>query len=415
MRLSALASLVLLPASVFGQSSSASASASAGAGGNETAATNPQAYLQAVLAALTQANLTSLVGVATGIANTTEGLALLTSLSVGNKTVFAPSNTAFANVSEDVSSNTTLLTQILSYHILNNTYLPAGVATAPNHTIARSLLRGGGYSLPGNFSAPLVLGKNSTNGTSFEINQASDNVSTTGPVGAANLQVYIIDEVLTLPPTIGQVATTLFPSLAGVIGQTGLLDPLSASQGVTIFAPNDAAILGVTQALGQLNSTQISTILANHVINGTVAYSNQLASANYTSAAGQPFTFTSNSTGTFVSSGGSIARVVQSDVIVSNGVIHIIDGVLVNPGANPEAAASAYSSATAAAATSVEATTPVTATSTAAPSGTGGPATTSGAASSAGQVVSSKGLVGGLVGFVSILGTAIMGGGLLLL
>ena len=66
------------------------------------------------------ANLTGLVGVASAIAETPEGMALLTQLSQGNKTVFAPNDAAFAAVPEEVSSNTTLLTSILSYHILNS-------------------------------------------------------------------------------------------------------------------------------------------------------------------------------------------------------------------------------------------------------------------------------------------------------
>lgn len=64
------------------------------------------------------ANLTSLVGIATTLAGTPEGQALFGQLATGNKTVFAPNDAAFAAVPEEVSSNTTLLGQILSYHIL---------------------------------------------------------------------------------------------------------------------------------------------------------------------------------------------------------------------------------------------------------------------------------------------------------
>lgn len=237
------------------------------------------------------ANLTSLVSVFGGIANTTEGMALLGQLATGNKTVFAPSNMAFANVSTSVSSNTTLLTAILSYHILNNTYSRAGIATGPNHTIARTLLTGNGYSLPGNHSAPLVLSRmtsnssssnsssasGSSNSSSFEIIQAASNVTTMGPAVASNLMVYIIDEVLTLPPSLSSLATTLFPSLAGLLNQTSLLAPLAASSGLTVFAPNNAAISGIMSEVGMFNASAISTVLANHVINGSVVYSTGLA------------------------------------------------------------------------------------------------------------------------------------------
>ncbi|WVR08534.1 hypothetical protein IAU60_005589 [Kwoniella sp. DSM 27419] len=407
MKVAALA-LLLAPVALA-QSASGSASASAASPSTSgTAANGTDAYLATVLGALTAANLTSLVGVAQGIANSTEGMALLTELSQGNKTVFAPSNEAFANVSQEVASNTTLLTQILSYHILNNSYTPSGIQTAPNHTIARSLLRGGGYSLPGNFSAPLVLakmgnssssGSNSSTSGAFDIVQTTANISATGPVAAANLQVYIINQLIQLPQSISQVATSLFPSLAGVIQQTGLLDPIQNSQGITVFAPNDAALASLGDALQQLNTTQISTILANHVINGTVVYSTGLASGNYTSAGGEPFKFMSNSSGAYVMSANSTAKIIQSDIIVQNGVVHIIDGVLVNTNSNPQAAQSAYSSGVAAAATSTEANTPVTATS--------NPATTSSGGTSGGSSAGSKLVIPGF-------GTAVLGGALAL-
>jgi uncharacterized surface protein with fasciclin (FAS1) repeats len=263
-----------------------------------------------------------LVGVATSISTTEEGMALLSQLSQGNKTVFAPNDAAFSAVPEEVSSNTTLLTQILSYHILNNSYTPSGVQVAPMHTIARTLLNGGQYALPGNRSAPVVLTRNSSDAEMFEILNES-NVTAMGPTAAANLQVYIIDEVLTLPPDLGTLAGNLFPSLAGVIQSSGLLDALQSAEGLTIFAPNDAAISAVASQLPSLNETSVQTILANHVINGTAAYSDRLTSSNYTSAAGSMFTFMSNDTGTYVMSGNATAMIVQTDIIYNKGVVHV--------------------------------------------------------------------------------------------
>lgn len=95
------------------------------------------------------------------------------------------------------------------------------------------------------------------------------------------------------------------------------------------------------------------------MINGTTIYSSSLANATYTSAAGQYLHFSSNSTGKFVTSGSTTARIVQPDVLVKNGVIHIIDSVLVNDQVNEGAASSAYNSATEAAGHSSTETGPV--------------------------------------------------------
>ena len=249
-------------------------------------------------------------------------MALFTQLSQGNKTVFAPSNEAFSAVPESVSSNTTLLAQILSYHILNDSYTPSGVQVAPAHSIARTLLRGDQYELPGNRSAPLVLTRNSTDSEMVQIIQSA-NITAMGPVAAANLQVYIIDEVLALPPNLSTIATELAPSLAGVIQMANLLTALENSPGLTIFAPNDAAIAAVASTIQTLNETTVQTILANHVINGTVAYSDRITAENYTSAAGSPFTFMTNDTGTYVMSGDATAMIVATDAVYNKGVIHV--------------------------------------------------------------------------------------------
>ena len=158
---------------------------------------------------------------------------------------------------------------------------------------------------------------------SFEIVEPAMNVSTTGPVSAANLQVYVIDSVLSLPLNLSAAATQFVPQLAGVIQQAQLLEPLAAASALTVFAPNDAAISAVMSQVGMLNMTQIQTVLANHVINGSAVYSTELTAANYTSAAGEPFKFMSNSSGAYVMSANSTARIVQSDVILNNGVVHV--------------------------------------------------------------------------------------------
>lgn len=80
------------------------------------------------------------------------------------------------------------------------------------------------------------------------------------------------------------------------------------------------------------------------VIAGAAVYSTALTSSNYTSLGGEAFTFISNDTGVYVQSGQAIARIVRSDVITQNGVVHVIDSVLVNAAANPDAASSAASS-----------------------------------------------------------------------
>lgn len=314
-----------------------------------------------------------------------------------------------------MSSNTTLLTQILSYHILTTAYTPSGVAVTPAHTIGRTALRAGQYALPANRTQPIVLTRaNSTaNNTITILLSDGTNVTAQGPVSAANLQVYTIPSVLSLPPTIAEAAPALFPSLAGVVQQSGLLEPLAASREVTLFAPQDAALAAVQSTLATLNSTQVQAVLLAHVINGTSVFSTGLTTSNYTSASGQPLTFASNSSGAYVTSGNVTARIVRADIPIANGVVHVIDNVLANAAVNQGAAQSAFESNTAAAATSPTQTGVVSATSQ--PAASGG-ASGSAAASSraAGDLVASLSLKSGLLGaIVGVVGLAV-GGGLVL-
>lgn len=231
------------------------------------------------------------------------------------------------------------------------------IANGPNHTIAQTLYSSG--ELAGNRSNPIVLytsGNSSSNDSmSMEmsanmtkpivIQQPTQLVNiTAGPLEVENFQVYIIDAVLSLPPTLGEAATELLPSLAGVAQQAELLPALEAAEGLTIFAPNDQAFADLGDAANELSTEQLQAILANHAINGTAVYSSQLAETEYVSAGGQPFMFTSNSSGTYVMSGDASAKVLMTDLTVSNGVVHVIDAVLVNLENNSGAAASAASS-----------------------------------------------------------------------
>jgi hypothetical protein len=143
-----------------------------------------------------------------------------------------------------------------------------------------------------------------------------------------------------------------------------------------------------------------------------VAYSTNIGTGNYTSAAGEPFKFTTNSTGTFVTSANSTAQIIQSDIIIQNGVVHVIDGVLLNTASNSTAAAAAYSSGIAAAQTSSEPTAPVTATSSPAASGSASGSSSSKAA--AGQVAPIS-WANGLVGTVLAVAGVVFGSGYVLL
>jgi uncharacterized surface protein with fasciclin (FAS1) repeats len=185
-----------------------------------------------------------------------------------------------------------------------------------------------------------------------------------------NLHINVIDAVLDVP---GNLTNALVANnltvLEGVLkmlpaasGKGTLLDYLNKeAKGFTLFAPKDsilqAAMANATIASVLANTTNLAAVIGNHLISGTTLYSSTLASG-VVSAAGQPISFSRNSTagvnGTAASvatSGSSSAVIATPDIILYNGVVHVIDGAFLNTESNPAAASSALASATSVAGT----------------------------------------------------------------
>lgn len=140
--------------------------------------------------------------------------------------------------------------------------------------------------------------------------------------------------------------------------QVSITQALSGVRGLTLFAPdNDATNQGISQFTG--NTTQLWAVLRNHILNGTTVYSSSFINSTYVSAAGENLRLTTNSSGKFVTSGNTTARIIQPDVLTKNGVIQIIDRVLMNSDVDQNAANNAYSSASSVAAHSSTETGPV--------------------------------------------------------
>lgn len=116
-------------------------------------------------------------------------------------------------------------------------------------------------------------------------------------------------------------------SLRGALNATDLVDTVNDTPNITIFAPTNEAIQNVGSALSNLTTEQISDILTYHVVTGDIGYSSNLENGTtLTTANGEELTITVGDGGIFVNN----ARVVTSDVLIANGVVHVIDEVL-NP------------------------------------------------------------------------------------
>ena len=126
------------------------------------------------------------------------------------------------------------------------------------------------------------------------------------------------------------VAAGQFKTLASLLQQTGLDETLAEGGPYTVFAPTDEAFAKVPKkTLDALASDpdQLKAVLLYHVADGEVKAADVATMNSVETLNGASLPIKANES--VVRVGG--AKVIQADVMASNGVIHVIDGVLIPP------------------------------------------------------------------------------------
>lgn len=171
-------------------------------------------------------------------------------------------------------------------------------------------------------------------------------------INYTNGVIHIIDSVLSLPGNASSVAEAAnLTALAGALQTLNLTDTVDEAHDVTVFAPNNAAFQAIGSALGNLSTTELISILEYHIINGTVAYSTDIMNgSSVMTMNGGNVTLREIDGDVFVNS----AKVINPNILISGGVMHVIDAVLnpndtsAMPNTTASTAAPAYSGATSA-------------------------------------------------------------------
>jgi uncharacterized surface protein with fasciclin (FAS1) repeats len=161
---------------------------------------------------------------------------------------------------------------------------------------------------------------------------------TTADVAASNGVIHVIDAVLMPPapePTMDIPATAqstgVHTALVAALSQAALVETLQGDGPFTVFAPTDAAFEAAGIDLASYDTPEenatLSDILLYHVFSGAVASSAVTDGLSVNMVNGDKATF--SVTDGVVSVGG--ATVTTADVATTNGVIHVIDKVLLPP------------------------------------------------------------------------------------
>lgn len=265
----------------------------------------------------------------------------------------------------------------MTYHVLNGTIRSTDITNTP--AFPKTLLTNSTYTNV--TGGQVVKAETEDGGVVFTSGLLMQSKVVTADVTFSGGIVHVIDSVLTIPANDSTTALAAnLTALAGALTTADLVSTVDTLQDVTIFAPSNAAFAAIQNLAANLTTEQLSAVLTYHVVQGTVGYSSALTSGMMLpTVQGGRVTITLNDGNVFVNS----AEVEVADVLVSNGVVHVIDNVL-NPNnstATPDTTASmqapAFSGASSA--SDVPFTSGVTATGPAATGGAGATATSTGA------------------------------------
>ncbi|KAJ3219664.1 hypothetical protein HDU67_010026 [Dinochytrium kinnereticum] len=300
-----------------------------------TAATTQAQSLVSVLQNQTGAtNVSTLIGLVTQ-AN------LLTSLGAANNmTLLAPVNTAFARLPPGFPvGNVAVVTDVLMYHVGTSVLNPSGNVSDAFYlntlrTSSRNLGRPSVIACYYNGTSRAFIFSNGYNATNVIRTQTF-----TGGV------VHFIDEVLFPPVNISTTARRQGAvGISTALDTVGITNAVDGLQGYTAFVPIDSAFAAVANVAAGLTPVQMQGVLAYHLVPG-VFYSKDVFNALQNATAsglslptylnGQNINVTmtngtSSGQSPVIRGPGNTrgAEIVAVDIMIENGVVHLIDQVL---------------------------------------------------------------------------------------
>jgi transforming growth factor-beta-induced protein len=228
-------------------------------------------------------------------------------------TIFAPTDAAFAalpaGIVDALLSDSELLTAVLTYHVV-----------------------------PGRLGSAAVAGRSSlttANGQALGVTTVGGGVQVDGvqvvqaDIGASNGVIHVIDDVLTPLLDIARTARLAggFETLLAAVEAAGLGDALTADGALTVFAPTDAAFAalpeGALEALLE-DREALTAVLTYHVAGERLSASEVVSRSAIQTLNGASLSVRVEGDAVWVGD----ARVVATDVETTNGIIHVIDAVL---------------------------------------------------------------------------------------
>jgi uncharacterized surface protein with fasciclin (FAS1) repeats len=249
--------------------------------------------------------------------------------SEGPFTVFAPTDDAFAALPEGtvegLLADIPALTNVLLYHVVPGKVMAADVVGLDGQSAATALE-----------GADIAI---SLDGDMVKLNENVGVIIT--DIETSNGVIHVIDAVL-LPPAEEEmmdivdtaVADGRFTTLVTAVTEAGLVETLKGEGPFTVFAPTDDAFAALPEGtiealLGDI--PQLTDILLYHVLLDKVMAADVLeldGESVPTALEGKDITITIKDGNVYLNND---VMVIITDIETANGVIHVIDAVLIPP------------------------------------------------------------------------------------
>ena len=245
-------------------------------------------------------------------------------------TLFAPTNDAFKTLTEAASDvEVNLKTEEWQNHLEDLLYHHVLPTVVPSSDITDGLSVTTLNEDDIYFTVSITKG----GGTGMFVNTDAEVVE--ADIDAINGIIHAIDDVI-LPSwfsnSIMKLAegTSDLSTLVDLVVQAGFSGTLSEAGPYTVFAPTNAAFLDSLFGGGtSISADQLSSILSYHILKGIYADTDLRDGLILTTLQGEKLTFKSTKeNGEFVND----KRIIIPNILANNGIIHIIDGVLIPEG-----------------------------------------------------------------------------------
>lgn len=245
-------------------------------------------------------------------------------------TVFAPTNDAFSaflsangfNSLNDVPVD--VLTSVLLNHVVDGRKMAADLTTGYVNTLATFGSTTSHLSLYVNTSAGVTL-----NGSSKV---------TAADVKASNGVVHVVDQVIGLPTVVTFAISnpdfsTLVQALTRPDLSTDFVSILSGAGPFTVFAPTNAAFSALLTELGassldDIDAATLEKVLTYHVVSGNILAESLSNNQVVGTLNGDSFTIHLMSGAQIMDANDRTSNIIATDVQGSNGVVHVIDKVI---------------------------------------------------------------------------------------